>query len=286
MKVYSDYTQEELNRQYNQQALVPNMLEYIGQNQERSEAIRQRLQCELDIPYGPALDERLDIFPAEQRGAPIQIYHHGGAWTSTSKKNYSYIASSFHIKGITLIIPDFSLAPKVTLDEMVRQNRAAIAWTFHNAETFGGDNSRIYISGHSSGGHLAGMMLITDWEKEHGLPKDLIKGATLCSGIYDLEPVRLSHRNEYLFLDEHSAFRNSPIHHIPPVHTPLVIGCGEREHDEFKRQSDAFSEKWERAGNPVTKIHMKGQNHFDVERELANVYSSIMKTTWAIMGRL
>ncbi len=128
------------------------------------------------------------------------------------------------------------------------------------------------------------MMMVTDWEKEYGLPKDLIKAATSFSGPYDLEPVRLSHRNEYLFLDERSAHRNSPIHHIPDVRIPLVIGYGDGEHDEFKRQSDDFAAARGAAGNPVTKIILEGQNHFDVGREYAKVDSPIMKATWANMG--
>jgi len=284
MKVYGDYTQEELNRQYNQLALVPNQPEYTEQNQMKSSEIREKLNCILNVSYGPTLDEVLDIFPAEQSGGPIQVYHHGGAWSASHKDDCSYIAEAFVAKGVNLIIPNFSLAPKVTLDEIVRQNRAAIVWAYRNAESFGGNLNQFYISGHSSGGHLAGMMMVTDWGKEYGLPKNLIKAATSLSGMYNLEAVRLSYRNEYLFLDERSAHRNSPIHHIPHVCIPLVIGYGDGEHDEFKRQSNEFAVAWETAGNPVTKIIMEGQNHFDVGREYAKVDSPIMKATWAKMG--
>jgi arylformamidase len=284
LKVYRDYTKVELDRQYNQRVLVPNLQEYIKQNREKSAEVREKLGCRLNVSYGPASDEVLDIFPSEQPGGPIQVYHHGGAWTTSHKDDYSYIAESFVIKGVNLVIPNFSLAPKVTLDEIVRQNRAAIAWAYHNADSFGGDRDQLFISGHSSGGHLAGMMMVTDWESEYGLPKNLIKAATTFSGMYDLEPVRLSHRNEYLFLDERSAHRNSPIHHIPDIRTPLVIGYGDGEHEEFKRQSDEFASAWERAGNPVTKLVLEGRNHFDIEREFAKIESPVMKATWANMG--
>jgi arylformamidase len=284
LKVYRDYTKVELDRQYNQRVLVPNLQEYIKQNREKSAEVREKLGCRLNVSYGPASDEVLDIFPSEQPGGPIQVYHHGGAWTTSHKDDYSYIAESFVIKGVNLVIPNFSLAPKVTLDEIVRQNRAAIAWAYHNADSFGGDRDQLFISGHSSGGHLAGMMMVTDWESEYGLPKNLIKAVTIFSGMYDLEPVRLSHRNEYLFLDERSAHRNSPIHHIPDIRTPLVIGYGDGEHEEFKRQSDEFASAWERAGNPVTKLVLEGRNHFDIEREFAKIESPVMKATWANMG--
>ena len=284
MKVYGDYTQEELDRQYSQITLVPNQAEYLEENRVKSAEVRKKLNGTLNVSYGPTLDEVLDIFPAEQPGGPILVHHHGGAWRASHKDDHSYIAESFVAKGVNLIIPNYSLAPKVTLDEIVRQNRAAIAWVYHNAESFGGNRYRFYIDGHSAGGHLAGMMMVTDWEREYGLPKDLIKAATSFAGMYDLEPVRLSNRNEYLFLDERSAHRNSPIHHIPPVRIPLVIGYGDGELDEFKRQSDEFAVAWETAGNPVTKIIMKDQNHYDVSREYTKVDSPILKAIWVHMG--
>jgi arylformamidase len=263
---------------------VPNLQEYIKQNREKSAIVREKLKCRLNVSYGLTLNEVLDIFSSDQPGGPIQVYHHGGAWTTSHKDDYSHIAESFINKGVNLVIPNFSLAPKVTLDEIVRQNRAAIAWAYHNAESFGGNRDQLFISGHSSGGHLAGMMMVTDWENEYGLPKNLIKAATTFSGMYDLEPVRLSHRNEYLFLDERSAHRNSPIHHIPVVRIPMVIGYGDGEHEEFKRQSDEFASAWETAGNPTTRIVLEGRNHFDVEREFASVESPVMKATWANMA--
>ncbi|MFC1861520.1 alpha/beta hydrolase [Chloroflexota bacterium] len=283
-KVYGNYTQEELNSQYNQLVLVPNQSVYAMQNRAKSAEVRKKLKCMLNVSYGPTLDEVLDIFPAGLPGRPIQVYHHGGAWTQSHKDDYSYIAESFVAKRVNLIIPNFSLAPKVTLDEIVRQNRAVIVWAYHNAGSYGGDQQRLYICGHSSGGHLAGMMMATDWQKEYGLSGDLIKAATSISGMYELEPVRLSHRNEYLFLDERAANRNSPIRNIPGVRIPLVIGYGDGEHDEFKRQSDEFAVAWKNAGNSVSKIIMAGQNHFDVAREFARVDSPIMKATWANMS--
>lgn len=282
-KVYLDYTKEELDRQYDQFALVPNQAEYAEENRAKSIEIRERLTCRPNVSYGPTLDEVLDIFQVQEPGGPIQVFHHGGAWKVGHKDNCSYIAESFAAKGVNLVIPNFSLAPKANLDEIVRQNRAAIAWTYNNAKSFGGDRDRLSICGHSSGGHLGGMMLVTDWEGEYSLPKNMIKEATLISGMYDLEPVRISYRNEYLFLDERSAHRNSPIHHIPEIRIPLVIGYGDGEHDEFKRQSDEFATAWEGVGHPVKKIIMEDQNHFDVAGGFAKADNPIMISTWANM---
>ena len=154
------------------------------------------------MSYGPSVLERLDIFPVENKGAPVAIYHHGGAWIRSSKDQCSYAAPGLVAAGINVLVLDFALAPAVSLDEIVRQNRAAIAWTWHNAENYGWDRNQIHCIGHSSGGHICGMMQVTDWEKNYGLPVNVVKSAAACSGMYDLEPVRFSHRNTYLDLTE------------------------------------------------------------------------------------
>ena len=127
------------------------------------------------------------------------------------------------------------------MDELVRQCRAAVAWVYRNAETFGGDRDRIYVSGHSSGGHVTGVMTITDWEGVYGLPADLVKGAAPISGMFDLEPVINSWRNSYLKLDAERALALSTIHHIPETKIPMVFGFGAGELTEFQRQSTDYS---------------------------------------------
>ena len=149
--------------------------------------------------------------------------------------------------GVHFISVNFSLLPTVTMDVLIRQCRDAIAWVWRNAETFGGDRDRIFVHGKSSGAHVGAMMAITDWRAEYDLPADLVKGALLVSGMYDLEPVRLTFRNEWLKLDAEGAARNSPIRHIPDNGCPLIVGMGSLETDEFRRQPRAFG------GQPLLK---------------------------------
>ena len=283
-KVWRDYTQEELDANYNQGSLVPNVDDYLQDNLDRGAEARRTLPHIADVAYGPTRDEKLDIFPAGNRGGPVAVYCHGGAWTRTDKGHYSFLAPPFVAAGVNFVVLDFSLAPKATLDEMVRQCRAGVAWTYHNANEYGWDRDQIHVLGHSSGGHLCGMTLVTDWEGEYGLPPDLIKSGAPCSGMYDLEPVRLSHRNTYLDLTERSAWRNGSIHHIPEAGFPIVCAYGTGELPEFQRQNREFAEAWRAAGHDVTELVMEGFNHFEVCVDIGNPEGPILNAILQNMG--
>jgi len=279
--VWGNYTKEELDRQYDQSTLVPNTGELMEMNARDSAQIRNDLECIQNVSYGPTVMERLDIFPVATKGAPVVIYHHGGAWARSDKDQCSYIAPGLVAGGANVLVLDFALAPKVSLDEIVRQNRAAIAWAWHNADEYGWDRNNIHCLGHSSGGHICGMMLVTDWEGDYGLSMDIIKSAAACSGMYELEPVRLSHRNTYLDLTETSAARNSSIRHIPENDIPLTMAWGTGELDEFQRQSREFAEAWAAAGHTVDTFILDGMHHFEVGRAIVQpeypVLANILK---------
>ncbi len=266
--IWGGYTQEELDAQYDQGTLVPNSGEIQQQNAADSAKVREQLDSILSVSYGPTVMERLDIFPAAQKGAPVMIYHHGGAWTRSSKDHCSYVAPPFVAAGVNVLVLDFNLAPKVTLDEIVRQNRAAIAWAWHNADEYGWDRDRIHSVGHSSGGHICGMMLVTDWVGDYGLPADVIKSGVPCSGMYELEPVRLSYRSSYLDLTEKGAARNSSIRQIPSTTIPITVAWGTGELDEFQRQNREFADAWASAGHPVDRFVLDGLHHFQVARAI------------------
>ena len=279
--VWKTFTQEKLDQQYDQSFLVPNVNAFMETNAQDSEQIRAELDCILNVSYGPTVMERLDIFSVAQKDSPVVIYHHGGAWNRSSKDQCSYMAPSLVAAGVNVLVLDFELAPTVSLDEIVRQNRAAIAWAWHSADEYGWDRNRIHSVGHSSGGHICGMMLVTDWEGVYGLPADVIKSAAPCSGMYELEPVRLSHRNSYLDLTEQAAVRNSSIRHIPERGIPITMAWGTGELDEFQRQNREFSAAWATAGHKVDSFVLDGLNHFEVGREIVNpdypVFSNILK---------
>ncbi|MDE0059486.1 MAG: alpha/beta hydrolase [Defluviicoccus sp.] len=283
-KIWLDYDQEALDSQYNQRALVPDADDYIAVDVAESARVREKLDCRIDVAYGPSEDERLDVFPAAAPGSPLAVYMHGGAWTRSDKANESFMAEAFVEAGAAFVAANFGLCPKVTLDEMIRQARDAVAWSHENAASFNADPARLYIAGHSSGGHVGGMMVVTDWPATHGLPRDLVKGALLCSGMYDLAPVRLSARNDYLRLDEAAEDRNSAIRRIPDEGCPLVIGYGGGEQTEFRRQSREFAAAWREAGLEVREFDMPGVNHFELRRHFNDPEGPILKAALEMMG--
>lgn len=283
-KVFLDYDQETLDGQYNQRTLVPDADDYIAVDVAESARVRQKLDCRIDVAYGPGEDEKLDVFPAAAPGSPVVVYMHGGAWTRSDKANESFMAEAFVEAGAAFVAANFGLCPKVTLDEMIRQAREAVAWSCENAQSFNADPDRLFIAGHSSGGHVGGMMVVTDWTAAHNLPRGLIKGALLCSGMYDLAPVRLSARNEYLQLDEAAEARNSAIRQIPGDGCPLIVGYGGGEQKEFRRQSREFAAAWRAAGLEVEEFDMPGVNHFQLRRHFNDPKSPILTSMLALMS--
>ena len=158
--------------------------------------------------------EVLDVFRTTRTKAPIHVFIHGGAWRLLTSRESAFPAETFVHAGAHFVALDFALLPSVTLTEMAMQVRKAIAWIYRNADQFDGDHNRIYVSGHSSGGHLAAVTLTTDWSDLFGLPNSIIQGGMCVSGIYDLEPVRLSSRNDYVKVDMAIQNQLSPIRHI------------------------------------------------------------------------
>ena len=282
-KVWLDYTQKELDDQYNQRILVPDADDYMARHGALSEKVREELKCFIDVPYGPSEDEKLDIFPAAQPGAPVVVYYHGGAWTRWHKDNNSYQAPAFVARGATFVPVNFGLVPNVDLDELVRQCRAAVQWVYTNISDYGGDPDRLYVAGHSSGGHEVGLLAVTDWT-EWGLPANAITGAVAASGMYELEPIRLSSRNKYLSLDDGLVDRNSSQRHLPDRMPPMVIAYGEREQIEFRRHSREFAAELRRRGHDVTELDLPGLHHFEVAEQFANRDGALLKAVFSMMG--
>lgn len=274
---WREMSQQELDDNYNQNSLVPDNSPFKQRKIRESEAARTSLECVLDVPYGPSLKEKLDIFPAKTKGAPIQVFIHGGAWKSGNKSEVSYPAPVFHDAGVNYVAVNFASVPEVMIEEQIRQCRAAIAWVYRNAASFGGDPQRIYVSGHSSGGHVTGMMVVTDWEGVFGLPADIIKGAAPVSGMFDLEPVRHSWRNTYLGLDQARAEALSAIRRIPATPIPLVVGYGTRELQEFQRQSEDFCAAWRAAGQSCELVVVEGLNHFEMGAAFGEADSPVIR---------
>jgi arylformamidase len=237
------------------------------------------------VAYGPSEIEKLDIYRASQSNAPVNIFVHGGAWRANHGADYAFLAEPFVNAGAHYVILDFTNVDEAggSLLPMVEQVRRAVAWVFRNARSFGGDPTRLYLTSHSSGSHLAGCVVTHDWRKEN-LPLDILKGATLSSGMYDLKPVRLSKRSKYVrFTDEMEEALSSQ-RHIDKLHTPLILAHGTYETPEFQRQTRDFYAAVKAAGKPVELIVGEGYNHFEMLETLGNPFGLLGRAVLAQMG--
>ncbi len=277
-------TQAELDAEYDVERSVPDFMVYARHFIDESKLARHRLDCRLDVPYGPTRDEHLDLFPAG-KGAPILVFFHGGYWRMLSSKEFSCVALGPVSAGVTVVNVNYSLCPKVSLDEITRQARAAVAWTYRQAASFGGDPSRIYVAGHSAGGQLTAMCLNTDWEGEYGLPPDVVKGGFPVSGVFDLRPIRYTLMQPALQLDDGVIARNSP-QLLPPRRTaaPMLFSVGGAEPGEFQRQTRDYRQAWEAAGNAPMVLEQPDRNHFDAIYGFEDARSPLCEALFRLMG--
>src|SRR4051812_5311585 len=272
--VWLDMDQTELDAAYDQVKYAPNLPQITKRYATNSDAVRARLGAPRRYTYGPSPIEALDLYVTDRANAPINIFLHGGAWRGGLAKDFGYPAELFVHAGAHYVVPDFINVVEANgnLMSMAEQVRRAVAWVYRNAPTFGADPNRIYVSGHSSGAHLAGVVLVTDWRKEFNLPADILKGGLCCSGLFDLKPVRLSFRSSYVkFTDEIEQALSSQ-RHLDKLNAPLVIAHGTLETPEFQRQSRDFAAAVKAAGKPVQLLVGEGYNHFEMPETLANPY--------------
>jgi arylformamidase len=285
MPLYRTFeTQEEIDREYDVEQMVPDFRVYATQFIEESARARTELAVKLDVRFGPTLDEYFDLFTPVQRGAPILVFIHGGYWRILSAKEFSLVATGPVARGFAVAVTNYSLCPKVRIDEITRQSRAAVAWLYRNARSFDGDPDRIFIVGHSAGGQQVGMLLATEWTRDYGLPPDVVKGAIAISGLFDLKPLRYSWLQPKLLLDHETIARHSPLFNLPRTAPPLVVTVGELESAEFHRQSRAYLEAMKTAGLRAEWLDQPGCNHFTAITGLLEPHHSLCETLAKLAG--
>jgi len=283
--VWLDMDQQELDDAYDQTVYAPNREEIRTRSAANNEITLGILGQPDRVAYGAAEIEKLDIYKTKAPNTPVMIYIHGGAWRGGSSSQVAYMAEVFINAGAHFIAVDFNNVTETdgSIFPMVDQVRRAVAWVYQNAKSFGGDPDRLYLTGHSSGGHLAGCIVITDWEKI-GLPRDIVKGAVLGSGMYDLKGPRLSKRSQYVKFTDAMEHELSPQRHIEKIHTPLVITYGSLETPEFQRQARDFHAALTAAGKPAKLLVGKCYNHFETQETMGNPYGFMGRAALAMMG--
>lgn len=270
--------------QYNNRARIPEHPQILERWSNASALARQKALCLLDLPYGDAPAEKLDVFPAERNGAPVLVYIHGGYWRALDKRDQSFVAPAFIEAGTMVVVPNYALCPAVTIEHIVLQLVQALAWTWRHAAEHGGDPQRIVVAGHSAGGHLAAMLLACEWPRvAPDLPADLVKSALSISGLFELEPLRHApFLAPDLRLTPASARRLSPAL-MPAPRGSLFAVVGGDESEEFLRQNALIREAWGAATVPVCEV-IPGTHHMNVIHDLADAGTRLHRLALGLLG--
>ncbi len=274
MPLYWD--QQELDRQFDARGTVPDVMPFIAAYRSLTQAVQARIPCTPNIPFGATEPERLDVYPASSSGpASVFVFIHGGYWRALDAADSGFMAEAMTRAGVCVVAVNYTLAPMASLDEIVRQCRAAVAWVHANIAAYGGDPDRIHVGGSSAGAHLAAMVAAPGWTGDAGLPADLVKGLTLLSGLYDLTLIPRSYVNTWMKLDDAAALRNSPLWQLPRSGLRIVGSYAPSETDEFKRQSEVYFAACQAVGCRVQVVLAPGTNHFDLPCVLAEPMSAL-----------
>jgi len=283
--VWMNMDQAELDAAYDQSVYSPLQRLILARYASASQTARAHLGEPQRVAYGPTDVEKLDIFRAKQPNAPIYVFIHGGAWLRGEAKNYAYPAELFVNAGVHYVVLDFVMVKEAggDISKMAEQVRRAIAWVYKNADQFGGDRNRLYVGGHSSGGHLCGVASVTDWSSL-GVPADGIKGWHCMSGLFDMKPVRLSKRSSYLKFTDAMEDAMSSQRHLESIRAPVVVTYGTDETPEFQRQSRDFAAALKAAGKQVEVIEAPNYGHFEMCESLGNPYGPNGRAALKLMG--
>jgi len=230
-------------------------------------------QSELGVAYGPTPRQAMDVFwPSASRDAPTAMFIHGGYWQRMDRSVFSHLAAGLLAHGVAVAMPSYDLCPAVSMAALVEQLR--IAATFLHRR----NGQRLLAMGHSAGGHLAAMLLATDWAG-YGLPR-VVPASLSISGLFDLPPLLATNVADPLGMDEAEARRLSPLFMpAPSGHIHAVVG-GE-EGVEYTRQSRSIAEAWGGSWEALP-----GLNHFTVIEGLAQAGSVLVTRATELMRRL
>jgi arylformamidase len=265
--IHRGFRADELEYQYNPRVSVPEYPELAKVRAAQARKVRGSAKSWLNVAYGSSPREMLDIYAADKAGGPVLVYIHGGYWRSGSKEDNCNFVPTFTRRGATVVLVEYDLCPNVTVTDIVRQTRGAVGWTYKNITRFGGDPSRLFVAGHSAGGHLTAMALAHDWAKD-GLPGDLIKGAAATSGVYDLEMVMRISVQEQVRMTPEVAKQNSPLLLPLRVKCPLLIAVGGAEPKGWQQMSEDYYRFCKDNGTNVSYLVEPEANHYTMTERL------------------
>ena len=265
--LYRGMDRAQLDAAYNNSAAVPERDAIIAGWAVRSAAIRRERPGHFDLRYGETPRERIDLFPAAAPNAPTLAFIHGGYWQMNDKDSFAFLAEGLAPNGINLALIEYTLAPAARMDRIVAELRRSVGWLAEHLGDYGVDPARLYVAGHSAGGHLTAMTMTLR----------AVQGGLAISGLYDLEPIRLNYLNEKLGLDPQEAERNSPLLHLPPMAGELVVAYGTNELPELCRQSIEYAQAWTERGLAGHLLPVDGADHFTILDALADPQGALVR---------
>ncbi len=272
--------------QYDARGSVPDFDASVARYALAARAARASCAGVLDLAYGMARDERLDLFlpVAAQRPAPLLVFIHGGYWRSQRKEDAPVMAPAFTQAGVAVATLEYTLAPEASLFEIVHEVRSAVAWLHRHAAAYGIDPARIVVCGSSAGGHLAAMLAATGWQDRYGVPHDVVKGVIALSGLFDLVPLCEVMPNTWLRLSPGQASQLSPVHSLPRAGVPIVLSVGGLETEGFRRQTAAYAHACAQAGLAPQVVAAPQADHFSLLCELESVTTPLGAATLALLA--
>jgi len=280
---YKGFRQDELEYQYNPRASVPEYPELAKVRAAQARKVRESARSWLNVAYGSSPRETLDIYAAEKPNGTVLIYIHGGYWRSGNKEDNCNFVPTFTRRGATVVLVEYDLCPKVTVTDIVRQTRAAIGWTYKNILRYGGDPAKLFVSGHSAGGHLTAMALAHDWSKD-GLPGDLIRGAAATSGVYNLDVVMKISVQQDVHLTPEIARANSPFTNPPRAKCPLLVAVGSAEPKGWQQMSQDYFAFCKEHGLSAEYLIEPDANHYTMTERLLDDQRPLTRAMIKLLG--
>jgi arylformamidase len=262
-----------LDRAYNNSAAVPESSAMFKEWLIRSEKLRLRYPEHLNLAYGPRPRNRIDYFSAGNN-SPVLVFIHGGYWQMRSKEDFAFLAESFLASGASVAMVGYSLGPDASMDEIVADAHQAIRYLATQLPTLGGDPRRVVVSGWSSGGHLATMVV----------DEPSLRGGVSISGLFELEPLLRSYVNDKLHMDLAMAKRNSPILLLPKTSKQLDLFAGSAELPEMRRQTADYATARRAAGLPTRYAEIPDANHYTILNSMMNTDGVIHQAIMAMLA--
>ena len=287
MSLYMGMDADALETQYNLRARRGSDFdELMASWVARSEKLRDTPNARVDLAYGQGEREKLDFFSGGDSNSALVIYIHGGYWQRGNKEMHSFCAEAFVKHGVSVSMLNYDLTPAVRMGQIPAQIRKAVAWNWHNADQLGFSKDKLYIMGHSAGGHLTAMMMATDWSAyDDQIPDDVIRAGIPVSGVFELEPIIHTSLNEGPQMDIEEAIEQSPTF-IPPVtNAPQLVVAGGGETTEFLRQSDDYADKFRTVERSMERYNVPEADHFDELERLSEDDSVFFEKCMMLIDR-